>query len=59
MQQGLSEIVITYPIILKTKLGANFVTSFSQYWKNHNHQILQIEEFYIAASFQGDCFKTQ
>ena len=45
-----------YPIMLKTKFGGNFVTSFSrqkcQNLKNKKHTILGNGEFYIDANFQ-------
>jgi len=50
-KQGLSKTIKRYPIILKAKFGANFVTSLS--WQKMlklelNHETVQ-NEFYIAA----------
>ena len=58
----LSETTIRYPIILQTKFGGNFVTSFSsrkcQNLKNIKTNVLWNGEFYIVAKFQVNCVKT-
>ena len=59
----ISETIIRYPIMLKTKFGGNIVTSFTrQMPKSENqkkHTILRNGVFYIAANFQVNCIKTK
>ena len=60
----LSEIIIRYPIIIKTKFGGNFVTWFSRQKMPKSEKQKHIHffcngEFYIVAKFQVNCVKNK
>ena len=60
-REDLSIDIIRYPIILKPKFGAKFVTKFSlrKNRKNKKHRILENDEIYVAAEFDDNWLKTQ
>ena len=54
----LSETIIRYPIILKTKFGGNFVTSFSRkIWKTKNIRFFGIVSSILSQNFKWIALK--